>query len=105
MRLSPGLLAATLASTTFAVAQAPLSFELSQNGTALGLTPNDYAVQADFNGDGKPDIITQDQFLQGGNTPTFSLRLGNGDGDFSSSGADRNFSIEQYTFSPSLRCE
>ncbi len=80
MRLTLGLLATALASTTCAVAQAPVSFETRQNCSQRNACSSTLAaVQADFNRDGKPDLVTADGI---GNGQVFNLRLGNGDGTF-----------------------
>ncbi len=71
-------------SPVLAAAQSPLSFEINQNTAKTGLASSisgvDGAVQADFNNDGKPDLITTDAL--GSNLQAFNLRLGNGDGTF-----------------------
>jgi hypothetical protein len=43
--------------------------------------PTDLVV-GDFNGDGIPDIVTQDRGVSGGTGPGFTILLGNGDGTF-----------------------
>ncbi len=59
------------------LAQSPVSFELNQNCAKLNLCGNTAAaVQADFNNDGKPDLLTEDS------GQVLTLRLGNGDGTF-----------------------
>ncbi len=65
-----------------ALAQTPVSFELSQNTAKLGLSGVQQAVQSDFNNDGIPDLLTEDTNSYGQTMVPFSLRLGNGDGTF-----------------------
>ena len=62
------------------LAQSPVSFELNQNAATLGLSTVYDATQADFNNDGKPDLLTVNSVAAG--QANFSLRLGNGDGTF-----------------------
>jgi len=58
----------------------PVSFELNQNCAKLNLCGNTTtAVQADFNNDGKPDLLTEDGVS---GDLVLNLRLGRGDGTF-----------------------